>query len=224
MTINLVKKSRNGNLFALSSSTGALSVGTANFTGGQDNAVICVTSICGTAGTDWQVGTTSNTAFSIASWMNSNPTLSAIIVSTAPTSSATVFSTATSLGTNAYLIYASTPAISIGSTQYLNGLATNIATAANEINIVKHGFVTGLPVLLTKTAQERLLWAIGRQYDLFCLCPDTSRSINAGWEQFPIINHINGSSLLVTPIVSVSTQTHNGRWCVCVNAIGFGVV
>lgn len=96
------------NAYTLTASTFALTIASATYSGGQDNARIRISNYDLICNTNWFVGATSTaTAISISSAINNGPTR--FIVSAA-TGSSTIFTTSTVAGffTN-YQLYSSTP-------------------------------------------------------------------------------------------------------------------
>ncbi len=138
-----------GNNFTLASSTAALLVASANFTGGADSATVTINGVQVLYGTDWSSGSTSSaTAKSISDSIMANGTLNTIVSSTW-SSSAVVTITALTAGPNYSL--AALPAASFTLTgQYMTGGAvTGIDTSTDTITIASNGFGTSLQVLFS---------------------------------------------------------------------------
>ena len=112
-----------GNTFTLASSTPSITVNSANFTGGQDdalaNAYLTINGRIFRQGYDWfEKPTSSETATSIASMMNNITGMSAAA------SGSVVYATATTAGSaaNAFTVSASTSALTVLSAAFTGGL------------------------------------------------------------------------------------------------------
>jgi len=139
-----------GNLFTISASTTALTIGTPNFTGGVDNAKVCINGTCLTQGTDWTKGaTTALTAASITSAINGNSVLAPLVTATTVASSSTITSDTVGTATN-YTLTSSTQSQISASNPTMTG-GTNSAYTINTtpIAIPTHGFAQGQAVLYT---------------------------------------------------------------------------
>lgn len=144
-----------GNAFTItSSSTGYMTVASPTFTGGLNNASICINGTCVVQGTDWtRVATASGTAKAISDAITAKVGLSTIVKSTW-TASGVVFSTSSSVGvlTN-YTITSSSPAaLTLGHATYVGGLDSAWTINTGSIYIPSHGFTTALPVLYSTGA------------------------------------------------------------------------
>lgn len=148
--INSVSNGTIHNAAMLTTSTGALTAASTLFTGGQDNQFISINGIVLTQGKDWFVlGNTTGTANSIASAINSNSSLSSIVIATNSISGSIVYTTATATGVNAYGLFSSTAALSISSNTLRGGQNSAINITSDEITIPNHGLGTGMQVLYT---------------------------------------------------------------------------
>jgi hypothetical protein len=141
-----------GNNFTITSSSPSfMTVATPNFTGGADNAKICINGTCVVQGTNWtRVATASGTAKAISDAITANGVLSLIVKSTW-TAGGVVYSTSTSVGvlTN-YTLTSSTPsALSVSHPTYVGGQDSAWTINTGSIHIPNHGFTTALPVLYT---------------------------------------------------------------------------
>lgn len=148
-------KERVGNLFTLAASTGALTVGSTNFIGGQDAASFTLQGITKTAGIDWIVGVSSVTAStSIVTAINSDPFLSTIVIATTSVTCpgcGIVYTTSTVVGVNAWnLVSSSTSSLIV--TGFSGGSASNVTTSNNSLNLASHGLANGTQVLFAKSA------------------------------------------------------------------------
>ncbi len=140
-----------GNSYTLvSSSPGYMTVATANYAGGIDNASLTINGVALTQGHDWiRTSTSSGTTKAIADAINANSTLSPLI--TATWSSGSTFTIAADqVGTSTnYTTVASTVAIVPGHATLTGG--TNSAYTINSPNLVltANGYTTGTAVLLS---------------------------------------------------------------------------
>ncbi len=141
-----------GNNFTISSSSqGYMTVATPSFTGGLDNAKICINGTCIVQGTDWtRVATASGTAKAISDAITAKTGLSTIVKSTW-TAGGVVFSTSTSVGIlSNYTITSSSPAaLTLLHSTYIGGQDAAWTVNTGSIHILNHGFTTALPVLYT---------------------------------------------------------------------------
>lgn len=137
-----------GNSYTLTASTPALSILSANFTGGRDNALLVINGINLQAGTQWSaLDVASNTARSISNAIQANPFLSPFIASTF-TSGGVVTATSTRVGSDINFAWtSSTAALTVSNTGLVGGTATAESSGTANINIVGHKMTTGLPVL-----------------------------------------------------------------------------
>ena len=156
--ITLNKKKSSGNIWTLTASTAALSVASAKFIGGQDNAILCIGGTCLTQGTDFTALTSSAvTANSISGAINANAKLSTLVTSTAPlacglaTPCGIVYATGTIVtsGTNNYVLYTSTSALTLSSTTMLGGTTASYTINKPTISILNHTLATGEEVKFT---------------------------------------------------------------------------
>lgn len=144
-----------------SSSAAALLAGAATFSGGVNNAVLSIKGINLVEGTDFNAVTSSaTTANNIATAINANSALSAIITSTAPlvcgltNPCGVIFATSTAVGANVnYSIWSSSQtALKPFAFAMKGGTASAVVTGTGSLSIAKHGFTLALPVLFTKSA------------------------------------------------------------------------
>lgn len=136
-----------GNGFTFSASTPAITFGSANFSGGQSPAQVCINGSCLTEGNQWNIGassTTALTATSIASAINT--ALSTIVKAQA--SGSVVTSTSASVGTlSNYPLSSSTPtAITASGPAMVAGSNSAYTISTGVINIPNHGLTTGYGV------------------------------------------------------------------------------
>ncbi len=144
-----------GNSFTLTSSSPSfMTVASPTFTGGVDNAKICINSTCVVQGTDWtRVATASGTAKAISDAITAKSGLSSIVKSTW-SAAGVVTSTSTSVGVFAnYTITSSTPsALVLSHAMYVGGLSSAYTINTGVINIPNHGLTTGFAVLFSTPA------------------------------------------------------------------------
>ncbi len=139
------------NAFTIVSSTpAAMTVLTPTFTGGVDNAQVCINGTCLVQGTDWTKGASvTATALSIAGAINANSSLNTLVVST--NVAGVVKTTSTLVGTAAnYTLTSSTPAaLSVSHPTYVGGQNASFTVGSPTINIPSHGYTTAVAVLLS---------------------------------------------------------------------------
>lgn len=150
----------------LSVSVSSMQVGAATFSGGVDNAILAINNVTLIQGRDWNVGaSTAATANAIAAAINSNSSLSSIVVATAPVSCVigrcgVVIATTTAVGTSTtYALFSSshaaltlsgtvtTNALGQGSSAMTGGTNSAYSLSTDQITIASHGFTKALPVL-----------------------------------------------------------------------------
>lgn len=133
-----------GNGYTLSASAG-LTVGSANFTGGQSSGSISINGVTFTAGVDFTTGTTAQTATSLAAAINS----ATLDGTSAAAIAAVVTTTSTLSGTSAnYALTTSTPAaLTLSGATMTGGTNATYSLATDLITIPNHGFTRALPVL-----------------------------------------------------------------------------
>lgn len=148
----------NGNAYTLTSSTGALAVGT--FTGGQNNASILIGNTILTNSVDWALpllsSTTANLATSIAASINANGTLSplwtavangSVITTTADivgVGSTIATSTQTALTISPFTSSSPVTGVAIGTS--FGGSVSNYVINTPTITVSGHNLTTGYPV------------------------------------------------------------------------------
>ncbi len=142
------------NAYTLTSSTqAALTVNSATFAGGQNNASISINNVPLYQGTDWIKGATSSaTAKAISDAIMANASLNTIIASTW-SAGGVVTATSTAQGTASnYSLSSSTAALVFAPTSAMaGGSGNNIDITNSKINKA-NTFTTGLALLYTKTA------------------------------------------------------------------------
>jgi hypothetical protein len=134
----------------VSSTPTAMTVANPTFTGGVNNAVITINGTALTQGAQWSAGAnTTATAASIAAAINASASLSSIVVAT--NTANIVNTTSTAVGTlSNYTTTSSTPAaIAALHATYVGGQNSSFAINSPTIFIASHGYVTGIPVLLS---------------------------------------------------------------------------
>lgn len=138
------------NRYTVTSSTpAALTVATARFTGGVDNAYVVINGVPLTSGTDWTaVATATGTARSISNAIMANTSLNSIVRSTW-TADGVVFATSTAVGVGTnYALYSSTPSVlTLSGNAMSGGASTSVDTTNGRINKSSHKLTTALPVL-----------------------------------------------------------------------------
>ena len=154
------------NAFTLTSSTGALGVGSATFSGGLNSGVFCVNGVCLAAGTHYAIGSSSGTtALNIAAAINGTAGLNGIVVSSAaacPAKNCGIVYTTGTIDAPGYTITSSTQsAITIGPftssspvTGFATGTMSNGSNASYVINtptitVTGHNLQTGVAVYLS---------------------------------------------------------------------------
>ena len=158
--ISLVKAKSTGNKFTLTVSTGALTIGSANFSGGQDNAFLEINGRILTQGSQWSVvGSSVQVSTSIAAAINSDSVLSGIMMASAPTSCASapslcgiVYTTGSVVtsGSNNYSWSSSTPAaLSITNSGLFGGTTSAYLINTPKLVIPTNGYATGEAVKFT---------------------------------------------------------------------------
>ncbi len=139
------------NAFTIVSSTpSAIAVLTPTFTGGIDNAQVCIRGTCLVQGTDWTKGaSTTLTGGSIATAINGNSTLNQIVA--AQNVAGVVTTTSTAVGTSTgYTLLSSTPSrISVSNPTMTGGQNAAFTVGSPTLVIPSHGYTTGVPVLLS---------------------------------------------------------------------------
>jgi hypothetical protein len=159
-----------GNLFTLTASTTNLTIASALFTNGQDNASVSVNGKTFTVGVNFSTGaTTSNTATSLATAITASSMTTGVA---AVAAAAVVNTTATAVGINAYVMTSSSDSlltlsgpktITAGASvdTMTGGLASSYTFNTQVIGIPNHGFTVGLPVLFTTSTAvgiTNLVW------------------------------------------------------------------
>ncbi len=130
-----------GNTFTLASSTSALAVASALFTGGRDTATITMDGVTLKNGVDWTAGTTSTaTAKAISDAIQANPTLSGVISSTwnasgVVTATSTISGTAANFPLSSLTSALTTVGFTGGSTSAINLTADTITSASNHFTL-----------------------------------------------------------------------------------------
>ncbi len=143
-------------VYVHSDAPSVVSVASARFTGGQDNAIIAVNGQPFRANKDWYPGASSATAAtSLAAAINAGGRTAPYITATANSPTDGVIALASKIvGTVAnFSLKSSTPAAAAVSGAAMTG-GTNAAFALNghNLSITDHGYSTGLPLLYTKGA------------------------------------------------------------------------
>lgn len=147
VTLTVTKKAASGNLFTLSSSTGALTVNTASFSGGRDAQSVIIDNVALVAGVDFAPGTSSATAATaLVAAATNNVTLNGLITGSVSSGKATF--TSVSVGTSQnFNLRTLSSSITVSGAQFTGGL--NSAVSGNKITITSHGLSTGMAVLYT---------------------------------------------------------------------------
>jgi hypothetical protein len=152
------------NSFLLSSSTGALTIGSNAFTGGKNSGVFCINGVCLTANVDYTVQTSSNiTASNMAAAINANALLNTIVVASTAACPACgiVWTTASVVGVG-YPVYSSTqsaltlspftsssPVTGIANGTMYGGSISSYTINTPTITITGHGLTTTYAVWLS---------------------------------------------------------------------------
>lgn len=142
------------NALTLSADPG-LTVNSATFVGGQDNAYITINGTRLTIGTDIPAPTASTTtaqlAAAIGTAINANSSLNVLIVSSAPTGTSVVTSTSLFVGAAAnYTTVSSTQSkLSFANATMTGGTNSGYSLSTDLITIPGHSFTKALPVLLS---------------------------------------------------------------------------
>ncbi len=205
------------NAYTMSSSTqAALTVNSATFAGGQDNATIAINGTPLIRGRDWYVmATASMTAKSISDAINATTALSAIITSTW-TAAGVVTATSTAQGTAVnYSLYSSTPTALtfVPASAMVGGSGNNVDTTTSKINKA-NTFTTGLAVLYTKTAGTNpgtlvvgtTYYAIPVDANNFKLASSTTNAV-AGTNVAITTTSTGGGSFTLTPLAYAGTPS-----------------
>jgi len=138
-----------GNSFTLSASTSALTVASANFTGGRATTTITINGTVLTNGVDWTTGGTSSaTAKSISDAIAANSSLNTLIVSTW-NASAVVTATASVSGTVGNYAWSTnnTGSLTLTNSSLVGGSNASWVVNTPTITITGHGYPLGLGVL-----------------------------------------------------------------------------
>jgi hypothetical protein len=129
-----------------------LTIASANFTGGVDNASVTINGKKLTVGIDIStttLDTSSGTAKAISTAIMGNSALSAIIQSTW-TAGGVVSTTSTAAGVNAFTATANPPTHLVwGASTFQGGTAPAWALNGTKITVTNHSLSTGLPILYT---------------------------------------------------------------------------
>lgn len=146
-----------GNSFTLTASTSALSVASANFTGGRDTATVTINGVILMAGRDFTaVATSTGIAVNISSAINNNATLiNQVVTSTAANSIISATSTATGSATNYTLSTNLAGSLTLSAATFTGGATSSLTVGSgttSRITVTNHGFGTGVPLLYTKSA------------------------------------------------------------------------
>ena len=135
------------NSTTLTSSTGALTVASAKFTGGQDAAFVSINGTRITVGTDLPVplasSTTANVATAFAAAINANTTLNQIVTAIGNSNIVFASGSITTSGSTNYPLYSSTGTLAVSSSTMLGGQNSAYKINTPQIAISSHGFATG---------------------------------------------------------------------------------
>lgn len=135
------------NAFTLSASTVALTVASANFTGGRDTATVTINGVVLTNGSSWATGTTSSaTAQNISNAIMASSSLNTIIHSTW-SAAGVVTATATVSGTVGNYSLTTNNADSLTVAGFTGGSAINWVVNTPTITVTGHGYPLGVGVL-----------------------------------------------------------------------------
>lgn len=133
--------------------TSSITVATPKFTGGQDNAQLCINGTCLVQGTAWiSSGTVTLTAASISSGIINSPILGQVLTSTNVAGVVYATSTIVGSGVNYSLVSSTNAALTVFKSSMKGGTASAVITGAGELFIQNHGYTKGLGLLFTKTA------------------------------------------------------------------------
>lgn len=164
-----------GNAWVVTSSTGVLSLSGATFSGGQTPGYLFLNYVTLTEGTDWNAETsTAVTAGNIATSINANSTLSALVTASTP-SLGVIQIVYDSNGNNRLPISVSDIADLVPSQAYLDGgVASDISVADNTFYEPSHGFSTGLAVLFSTTSNSTAPTGLTRETTYYAIPVNTN--------------------------------------------------
>lgn len=155
ITLTSIVAGTSGNAVTLSAtpSSGGLVIGSANFTGGRDNAYITINGTTLTLGIDFGTptvsSTTANVATAIAAAINANATLAPLITAQALSSVITSTSDAVGLAKNYTTVSSTQSKLSFSNATMTGGTDSALTLNSGSIALPSHGFTTALPVLLS---------------------------------------------------------------------------
>lgn len=146
----------NGNTFSLSSTAPSyLTVTSANYAGGVDNAYVKINGVKLTQGSSWNVGaTTSATAKAISDAIVASSSLNTIVVSTWTSSTVSINSLATGSTVNYTLSTNAPSSLTVSGSALTGGLPAAWSSGGSVINIPAHGLSTGLGVLYSTSTSN----------------------------------------------------------------------
>ena len=145
-----------GNAFTIVSSTpSAMTVASANFTGGLNPGQVCINGTCLKEGSQWTLGassTTTTTAASIAAAINASSALNTLVAAANVAGVVTTTSTAVGIASNYSLSALPSASLVVSHPSYVGGLNSAYTINTGAINIPGHGLATGYGVVFSTPA------------------------------------------------------------------------
>lgn len=163
------------NGWAVSASTGVLSIPDTTFNNGQEAGYFMLNYVTLTEGADWNAETSSGTtAGNIVTAINANSTLSPMVTASTP-SLGVIYIVSDTNGLNAYPISVSNTSHLTPTESYLvGGVASDISVADDTFYEPSHGFSTGLAVLFSTTSNSTAPTGLTRETTYYAIPVDAN--------------------------------------------------